>query len=332
MPRHARLDFSGAFNHVIGRGIARQRIFDDSRDYTVFLDTFGELLVRAEAQCLAWALLPNHFHLLIRTGTRPLKWLMQHLLVRYAMYYNRRHHRVGHLFQNRYKSILCEEDVYCKELTRYIHLNPLRARQVAELSSLAGYRWCGHGALLGIRKVKWQSVDEVLEMFGRRVGAARKAYQAYMAEGMRMGKRPEYAGGGLVRSAGGVGAALAMIRRPGGMKSDERILGSGEFVSEVLRRLEHRDRRRMALRRRMTPEEVVARAAKLAGVEAARVYARDRRKEVAKARFLACKWLVEDMGASVASVATLLNVTSPAVCHAVARGREVEDHEGVALR
>ena len=110
----------------------------------------------------------NHFHLLIRTGNQPLSNSMRKLLTGYVVNYNRRHKRYGHLFQNRYKSIVCEDDPYLLELTRYIHLNPLRAGIVKNLEQLGGYQWCGHSGIIGRVKREWQDRDTVLAYFGKR--------------------------------------------------------------------------------------------------------------------------------------------------------------------
>jgi len=127
MPRKSRIDAAGAVHHVIAQGIDRADIFFDDADYKSFLNRLGSVLAKTKTACYAWALMSNHFHLLLRTGNTPIAAVMRRLLTGYAVNFNRRHKRFGHLFQNRYKSILCQEDLYLKELVRYIHLNPLRA-------------------------------------------------------------------------------------------------------------------------------------------------------------------------------------------------------------
>ena len=124
MPRQARIDAPGTLHHVICRGINRRKIFTDDDDYTLFMSRLGMLLKETRTRCLAWALMTNHFHLLLRTGNVSISDLMKRLLTHYAVNYNRRHRRVGHLFQNRFKSILCQEGPYLLELVRYIHSNP----------------------------------------------------------------------------------------------------------------------------------------------------------------------------------------------------------------
>src|SRR5512133_41967 len=135
MPRTARLDLPDLLQHVIVRGVDRCDIFRDDQDRRRFLNSFSKLLVQAGTECLAWSLMTNHFHLLLRPRGTRLAPFMRRLLTGYAIYYNLRHKRSGHLFQNRYKSIVCEEGTYLLELVRYIHLNPLRARIVEDISS-----------------------------------------------------------------------------------------------------------------------------------------------------------------------------------------------------
>ena len=116
MPRQSRIDTTGALHHVIARGIERRRIFDDELDSSDFVENIGLILEQTETTCYAWALIPNHFHLLLKTGPVPIATVMRRLLTGHAVRYNRRHKRHGHLFQNRYKSIVCQEDAYLLEL------------------------------------------------------------------------------------------------------------------------------------------------------------------------------------------------------------------------
>ena len=106
-----------------------------------------------------------------------LSGFMRRLLTGYAISYNRRHRRWGHQFQNRFKSIICDEDADFSELVRYIHLNPLRAKLIKSLTQLDRYRWSGHGVLMGKIKNEWQDRDYVLRWFGQKQGEAKKAYR-----------------------------------------------------------------------------------------------------------------------------------------------------------
>jgi REP element-mobilizing transposase RayT len=136
----------------MARGIERRDIFRDDKDRKSFLDRLAIILEETQTQCYAWALIPNHFHLLLRIGPIPLSKVMRRLMTGYAVTFNKRHKRSGHLFQNRYKSVICEEDPYLLELIRYIHLNPLRARLVQDLKELDNYPWTGHSAILSRHK------------------------------------------------------------------------------------------------------------------------------------------------------------------------------------
>jgi REP element-mobilizing transposase RayT len=130
MPRQPWLDAPGTLHHVIIRGIEKRPIVADAEDRQQFVNRLGQLVFELHMPIYAWVLLTNHAHLLVRSRTGGLPAFMRRLLTGYAVTYNRRHHRHGHLFRNRYKSIVRDEETYFQELVRYIHLNPLRARLV----------------------------------------------------------------------------------------------------------------------------------------------------------------------------------------------------------
>ena len=148
---------------------------------------------------------------------------------------NHRHRRHGQLFQNRFKSIICQEDAYLKELVRYIHLNPIRAKMVQDLSDLGNHAYCGHGVLLGKRKCDWQDVNYVLKYFADTTPTARRRYLSYVESGIALGRRPDLVGGGLVRSLGGWGE-VKKVRKKGmdRVKGDQRIIGDSDFVETML--------------------------------------------------------------------------------------------------
>ena len=240
MPRKSRIDAPGALHHVMVRGIDGKEIFSDKKDYSAFMDRLGDLLIETNTPCYAWALIPNHFHLLLRTGNVPLSVLMKRLLTGYAVNFNRRHKRYGHLFQNRFKSILCQEDSYLLELVRYIHLNPVRSGLVTEYKKLSGYTYCGHGAIMGRKKIKWQDTGYILGLFGKKEAGSRGEYSRFVSQGIEQGSRPDLTGGGLLRSHGGW-AGVKLLRETGEyQKGDERILGDGQFVKGVLEKAEEK--------------------------------------------------------------------------------------------
>src|SRR3972149_6806663 len=240
MPRQARLDAPGTLHHVIIRGMERGQIVKDPKDREEFVRRLGKVATATRTRVYAWALLPNHAHLVVRSGPTGLPRFMRRLLTGHAIYFNRRHKRVGHLFQNRYKSIVCEEDAYFRELVRYIHLNPLRAKLVPDLRALDRYPWCGHATVVGRIPRAWQARRTVLGWFGQTERKAVGAYRDYVREGIPVGHRPDLVGGGLVRSAGGWAEVRALRRQKEPRAGDPRILGSGEFVEGLLREAEER--------------------------------------------------------------------------------------------
>lgn len=151
MPRQARIDAPGTLHHIICRGIERRNIFRDNTDRNRFIERLRSVLQKSATLCFDWALIPNHY-LLLKTGKEPIASIMRRLLTGYAVTFNHRHRRCGRLFQNRYKSILCQEDIYLLELVRYIHLNPLRSGVVKDLKSLDRYAYTGHSCIVGKRK------------------------------------------------------------------------------------------------------------------------------------------------------------------------------------
>jgi len=314
MPRQPRLDAPGTLHHVIGRGIEGSKIFRTRGDREDFLGRLGKLCEAKALSVYAWALLDTHFHLLVRTGNQSLSHSMRRLLTGYVVNFNRRHKRYGHLFQNRYKSILCEEDPYLLELTRYIHLNPLRAGIVKNLKELRFYAWSGHSTIMRKQKRRWQDVGTVLGYFGRRKRRAIAAYENYVREGIEKGRRPELVGGGLIRSLGGWSEVLSLRRRREKMASDERILGSGDFIEQVLSETEDKAKETLRWRGRVPDlQSLLSKISKKRGVEEQEVRGRDQRRSVVSARKVFSQMAVKRLGYSGAAVARFLGVTTSLV-------------------
>ncbi len=314
MPRQPRLDTPGALHHVMGRGIEKSKIFRQDADREDFLDRLADLCREGYIVVFAWALMPNHFHLLLRTGRYPIHRSMKKLLTGYVINFNRRYRRYGHLFQNRYKSILCEEDPYLLELTRYIHLNPVRAGMVKGLDELNDYPWTGHSAIMGLVERGWQDTEAILGYFGNGKKEARRGYGKYLGEGISKGRRPELVGGGLIRSLGGWSQVLSLRRRGMKVASDTRILGSGEFVEGLLSEAAKREEETLRLRRKIVGlAALMKRIVSGEGLEERELRSGDRGRRVVKARGLFCQLAVRRMGYSGAEVARYLGVTTSAV-------------------
>jgi putative transposase len=332
MPRQSRIDTPGALHHIIARGIERRRIFEDDRDRRSFLERLGQILEQTQTGCHAWALLPNHFHLLLRTGEAPLATVMRRLLTGHAIGFNRRHHRPGHLFQNRYKSILCQEDAYLLELVRYIHLNPLRAGLVQDIEQLERFPFCGHGVIMGKHEQPWQDADTVLAYFGKRAGQARHAYRVFVAKGVDQGRRKDLTGGGLIRSAGGWEGVKAMRRASVRVKSDERILGDSDFVTEILARTGESFERRYALQAQgVDVDYITEKVSRLLDMPVEELKLPGKSRRLVAARSLICYWAVRDLGMTMASMARQFNISIAAVGKAVHRGDEIARTKGFEL-
>jgi REP element-mobilizing transposase RayT len=300
------------------RGIERTAIFRDDTDRADFLTRLAALAEQGALTIYAWALLPNHLHLLVRTGPRPLARSMRSLLTGYAGAFNRRHKRAGHLFQNRYKSIVVEEEPYLLELVRYLHLNPLRATLLPDLRALDRYRWTGHSALMGAVPRPWQDTATILAQFGSTVPRAKKAYRTFVAAGLPRGRRPELQGGGLRRSLGGWAAVAALRRGREAYTGDERVLGGSDFVEQLRREMQGAAQPRAS---RVSLPDLVARVCRAAGTRPEALQQGSRRASVARAREGIAYLAVEVGGYSGASLRSLLGVGGPSICKAAQRGR-----------
>lgn len=324
MPRHKRIDIPGAIHHVINRGVGRQDIFLDDTDRAVFLSRLDHNLATTGARCYAWALLSNHFHLLIRTGEKCLSELMRKLLTGYAIYFNRRHYRSGYLFQNRYKSILCQEDVYFQELVRYIHLNPLRAGLVESMDELDRFPWSGHAVLLNRKRRPWQERNEVLSLFGERKQEAARRYRDFVAAGIEMGRQPRLTGGGLRRSAGGW--EMVAQRKEAGevLRGDERLLGDSGFVERILHLAEENlTRRENLVRQGWDLQRLVEETCRMFSVEAADLRKKGRANAISTAKSLVCFWGKEMLGISGAELARYFGISRPAISRAARKGEQI---------
>ncbi len=332
MPRKARIDAPGALHHVIVRGIERKAIFKDDTDRDNFLERWGQIASESETPCFAWALMSNHVHLLVRTGTVPLSTLMRRLLTGYAQHFNRRYRRHGQLFQNRYKSILCQEDAYLLVLTRYIHLNPFRAGIVSDLKALDRYAYSGHAVLMGKRKVDWQDTRKILGFFGKNKTQAQKSYRDFVEKGIGEGRRPELVGGGLVRSLGGWKQAKTILKGSERIKGDERILGDSDFVLNVLESCNERLERRYRLIARGIDLQILAQiAAKIYDVRPEQLFAPGRYPKVVLARSLLCFWAVRLLGMQATELALKMGLSQPAVSISVKRGEKISNENSIDL-
>jgi len=324
MPRQARIDAPGALHHVIIRGIERRKIFRSDYDRKNFVDRLSVLAPETSIDCFAWAMLDNHVHLLLRTGATPISIFMSRLLTGYAGWFNRKYKRHGQLFQNRYKSILCQEDPYLKELVRYIHLNPLRAGMVSNLKALDGFSWCGHSVLMGKNEQSWQNLDYVYRLFSNRKKEARKKYRRFVENGISEGKRHDLTGGGLLRSIGGW-TGLKDFRKAGiRVKGDERILGDSDFVETVLASAKEAFEEKYLLEAQgIDFDQVVLRVAKVMKISPDQVTAFGKSPQTVQARSLLCFWAHRKLGMTTIEIARRLKIGQSAASRCSKRGEKI---------
>ena len=258
----------------------------------------------------------------------------------YAVTFNKRHKRIGHLFQNRYKSVVCEEDPYLLELMRYIHMNPSRAGLVKDLKELDKYPWCGHTAILGKKKnplippdkpkkkkkpskqeesLAEKTTEDVLLHFGDTKGVARRRYREFVKNGIEQGKRPELQGGGLVRSAGGHKSDLLGRKKEEREKGDERILGSGDFVTGILKKAG--ESFEMQSEEKLSLDLIIDTVTKHMGVTVEDLKSSSRKRKVVHARSIVTYAAVRGSGYKGSEVAEVLSLSRPTISACVEKGK-----------
>jgi REP element-mobilizing transposase RayT len=332
MPRKSRIDAPGALHHITARGIERCLIFRNDADRDNFIERLATILVETKTRCLAWALMNNHFHLLLKTGKAPVATVMRRVMTGHAVSFNRRYRRHGHLFQNRYKSILCQEDAYLAELVRYIHLNPVRARLVPDMDALDRYPYAGHSVLVGHAKRDWQDTQAVLGRFGKTIRVARRHYRQFVKAGIEQGRRSDLTGGGLIRSAGGWGEVKALRKAMIFEKSDERILGDGGFVEEVLASAREQMERKSLLKARgIDLGTVAARVSAVLEVDAGQLERPGKERRRVSARSLYCFWAVRELGLSLSELSRKFGLSLTGVSQSVKRGEKLAEEKNVQL-
>lgn len=191
-----RIEFPGAFYHITARGNERKNIFRADGDKEDFLEILALTMERFDWLCHSYCLMDNHYHLLIETPKGNLSRGMMQLNGKYAQYFNRKYNRVGHLFQDRYKAILVEKEAYLLELSRYVVLNPVKAR-IVELPG--EWRWSSYRATIGeTKKPGFLTVEWILSQFSNNLKKSIEAYKSYVCSGGSMDFPEEYLVGQLI--------------------------------------------------------------------------------------------------------------------------------------
>jgi len=317
---------------VIGRGIERRNIFDHNVDKRDFLQRLGVSLENSEALCFAWAVMSNHYHLLVRVGQKPLGKIMGPVLSGYATVYNRRYHRSGYVFQNRFKSILCDENEYLLRLVRYIHLNPWKAKILNDLAELDEYAWTGHAGLLGNHIQSWHATDEILRLFSAKRPEAKRRYRSFISDGMAKQEPVDLSGGGLIRSYGGWESLSRMRVEHRARIGDERILGGTDFVEMVLRE----DTLSLAARTEVRQlgwdlPKLCAAICHHYQLDENSLLTRGRLNNVSRARQLIAFFAITLLGVKSCDVANQLDVSQSTVSKLVRKGRALSQLDQITL-
>jgi REP element-mobilizing transposase RayT len=270
-------------------------------------------VVRNGCMCYAWALMPNHYHLVLRCSEKPLKKMMRALNSNYAKKFNKKHGRHGYVFQGRYKSIITQDQNYLKELIRSVHLNPLRADICKSLSELERYQWCGHGASMGRLSNSFQATQSVFKSFGTSPSESRRAYREFLRKGIDTCDEQW-----LVTMVGRSNAGIEKRDRP-----ECWVIGDRDFVVSVMKK----NQQRLALSRKVAEQWNIGKVLSTVCAEnqlpTSEVLKRHRggRAMLARKKFIyiACRIL----GFPVASVASFPGVSSPSVSWAINKGEQI---------
>lgn len=267
MARKPRVQCPGALYHVIARGNQQQNIFLDEADYRRYLDLLDGYRKRYAFTLYAYVLMTNHVHLLIEQGETPLAKAMQGLGQSYTGYYNRKYKKSGHVFQGRYKAILCERDAYLLGLVRYVHLNPVRAGMVKLPEE---YPWSSHFAYLRGASGGMVEVELPLSLLASTRKAAVSVYKSFMLEGLSLGHCADYY-----------------------QVKEQRFLGTDDFVAalEGMQRTSEEKLFPVAI----TLDEVVRAVAETCEMPVERIMDRSRAREGVTPRAMAA-WLAKDVG------------------------------------
>lgn len=314
MPRQARLDAPDALHHVMVRGINKIAIFIDDHDRESFIERLHINLNDCGCSVYAWSLMDNHLHLLIKSGGRGLSSLMRKQLTWYAVYFNHKYHRSGHLFENRYKSTICEEERYLLALIRYIHFNPMRAGIVKTLEELDQYKWSGHSVIMGNQKREWMATRYVLAQFGGALKKAKTAYRRFVEEGISQGRSTELTGGGLIRSQGGWSEVISKKRKGMVLESDERVLGGSEFIRQILEESAEEDNAQLKVRRTTKSiSDIVEEQSVETGISQRELRSGSRKRKISRARAVIARRCVEELGMTYADIARVLGVSTSGI-------------------
>lgn len=304
MARKPRIEFDGALYHVVARGNRKESVFRSKGDYERYLDLIFRYKERYHYRLYAFVLMPNHLHLLMETADVQLSKIMQGLQQSYTAYFNRKYEAVGHLFQGRYKTILCDGDAYLLTLIKYIHLNPVRARLVNKPDE---YFWSSHHAYLH----KKQSADPVdtdfvLNLFDAKKTVALKRYRDFMDDSICADRKEIY---GTV---------------------DQRFLGDEQFIESIV------DRARSDIKNKRKPRKHSLRAIagvieNIENVSPEQMRSKSKSRDISRARTIFCR-VAREFSYKVAEIAEFLRKDPSAISRYRVDAGSLEGATGSVIR
>lgn len=322
MPRKARLLVPGAIHHIMARGIEGRDIFIDDGDRNFFLSLLSKYLERSGHACYAWVLMDTHYHLLLRTTEEPLGIFMRRLNCSYAMYYRNKYKRKGYVFQDRYKSIVTQDQGYIEQLVRYIHLNPIRAGICKNIKELDKYQWSGHSVLMGKQRNTFQNTKDIIRRFATDHETGIQGYRAYIIEGIEKGEGKDF---------------LDDIRQSNNGTADIKeyrcwVIGDQEFVKKAIENDTVKRIRLLEYRKKGITVETIARdVSGQMGIEYKNIHHRARSTVVSALRKIVAVVSYRRYGIPLLQIADFYGIQSSSVSRMLDEGERLLEYYEIKM-
>jgi len=335
MPRQARLDIPGVLQHVSAKGFKSTDIFYTDEDRIDFMQRLESILFETQTKCYAWSLMPDHFHILIRPEKYSLKKIMRRLMIGYAVSFNQRNNHKGAIFKDRYRSIVCQDDLYLLELIRYIHLKPIRSGLVQNISELENYMWSGHAYISGVKEYSFfnehcnqnikkffiNNLNDVYANFSDDVINAKKQYKKFVEQGLHCENSTDLQGGGWIRSSG---KKRKDIKKDTDFY-DERILGSSEFVKQVLE--SEKKSKKVDVKYDYKIHDLITKITNYYGVDIDELLRKSQKKIVSKARSVICYIEIYKMKKPGSIVGKMMRIKPYSAIRCAERGKTIFEND-----
>jgi len=316
-----RPDWPGALHHVMARGIDGKAIFSEVSEKADICNRLEKLVPEMGMELYAWVIMSNHLHLFLKSGAEPLHKLMQRLLTGFSVRYNRKYDRRGHVFQDRFLSILVQADNYFLKLVRYILLNPLRAGIVANFQELIEYKWCGYRSIAGVESVSWQNVETVLAKFGNTTYEKKLSnFESFMKQQISEVELERMKSGTFVIGRNGTVQTNAKKHNLNSCT----VLGDKAFAVRVTQSLKQDQKN--AVRDRCNQHNAIDKLfrniERIFGVNKNVIKGNSRGMKISHSRSLAAIVLSERLGLTLRECARVLNMSYCGVKYAIKKGHE----------